>query len=134
VFFDPALAENFLYRRKRTGQLLSKGRYLSSQMLAYLKDGLWLDNARKANALAQQLAKGINQLPGIRVSQPVEANEVFAFMPHGLYEQLEAKGAHFYEWPDEGTKPGETHVRFVLACMTPQEHVTQFLALARELA
>ena len=56
VFFDLALAEDFAYRRMRAGQLLSKSRYLGAQMLAYLDGGLWLENARRANALAQKLA------------------------------------------------------------------------------
>jgi threonine aldolase len=134
VFFDTALAEDFLYRRKRAGQLLSKGRYLSAQMLAYLKDGLWLENAKRANHMAQILSKGLNQLPGIAVSQATQANEVFATMPKTLYDALDAKGAHFYEWPVDGLKPGDTHVRFVLSFATPEEHVRNFVALAKELA
>jgi threonine aldolase len=134
VFFDLQLADDFLYRRKRAGQLLSKGRYLSAQMLAYLKDDLWLFNARESNARAQTLAAGINQLKGVRISQPVEANEVFAFMPKKLYDTLESKGAHFYEWPVDGMVKGETHVRFVLSYATPAEHVYQFVALVKDLA
>ncbi len=132
VFLDAVLAEDFLYRRKRAGQLLSKGRFLSAQMLAYLKDDLWLSNAREANRLAQRLGAGIHQLPNIRVSQKIEANEVFAFMPRGLHEKLEAMGAHFYEWPDEAAREGETHVRFVLSCSTPEAHVDAFIALAKQ--
>jgi threonine aldolase len=134
VFFDLQLADDFLYRRKRAGQLLSKGRYLSAQMLAYLQDDLWLENARTSNARAKALAQGINQTKGVRISQPVEANEVFAFMPKKLYDALETKGAHFYEWPVDGMAPGETHVRFVLSYATPMEHVNQFIALVKETA
>jgi threonine aldolase len=134
IFFDAALADDFLYRRKRGGQLLSKGRFLSAQMLSYLEDDLWLENAKQANALAQQLSKGLNQLPDIRLSQPCQANEVFAFMPKTLYEKLSKQGAHFHEWPVDGMKPGETHVRFVLAYATPKQHVEQFIALAKSCA
>ncbi len=134
VFFDLQLADDFLYRRKRAGQLLSKGRFLSAQMLAYLKDDLWLENARESNERAQALANGINQVNGVRISQPVEANEVFAYMPKKLYEALEANGAHFYEWPVDGMEPDETHVRFVLSYATPVEHVNRFVALVKEIA
>ncbi len=134
VLFDTALAENFLYLRKRAGQLLSKGRYLSAQMLAYLKDDVWLANARHANALAQELAKGLNQLPGITVSQATDANEVFAVMPKAVYDKLEMAGAHFHEWPVDGLKSGETHVRFVLSWATPREHVEKFVTLARDVS
>ncbi len=57
VFFDPALAENFAYLRKRGGHTLSKGRFLGAQMEAYLKDGLWLRLAERANAAARRLAQ-----------------------------------------------------------------------------
>jgi threonine aldolase len=133
MFFDHQLADDFLYRRKRAGQLLSKGRYLSAQMLAYLKDDLWLANARRANGLAQKLSAGINQLSGVRISNPTQANEVFAYMPKAMYDALESKGAHFYEWPVDGMRPGETHVRLVLSWATPDEHVDQFVAMMREL-
>ncbi len=62
VFFDTKLADDFIYRRMRGGQLVSKGRYLGAQMLAYLKDDLWLENAKLANGLAAQLADGLRQI------------------------------------------------------------------------
>ena len=43
VFFDAGLAREFEFRRKRGGHLLSKMRFLSAQLDAYLADGLWLD-------------------------------------------------------------------------------------------
>ena len=102
VFFDPVLADDFLYRRKRSGQLLSKGRYLSAQLLAYLKDGLWLTNANKANALAADLSRELLSIPTIRLAAPVQANEIFAILPTRLSEALLAGGAHFYDWPIAG--------------------------------
>ncbi len=134
VFFDTGLAEDFLYRRKRAGQLLSKGRFLSAQMLAYLEDGLWLDNAKVANELAQRLSEGIKQLRGVAVSQMTQANEVFAVMPKKLYQALTDKGAHFYEWPVDGLGADETHVRFVLSFATLRADVDRFIALAKELS
>jgi threonine aldolase len=134
LFFDHQLADDFLFRRKRAGQLLSKGRYLSAQMLAYLKDDLWIANAKRANALAQVLSAGLNQLPGIRISNLTQANEVFAFMPKRLFEALEATGACFHEWPVDGMKTGETHVRFVLSWATPEAHVEEFIGLTRQIA
>ncbi len=56
VFFDAARATNFAYLRKRGGHTLSKGRFLGAQMEAYLKDGLWLSLAERANAAARRLS------------------------------------------------------------------------------
>jgi threonine aldolase len=132
VFFDHALAKDFLYRRKRSAQHFSKGRFLSSQMLAYLRDDVWLPNALRANGLAQDLAKGLQHSNRVRLSNPVQANEVFAIMPRSLYQSLASAGAHFYEWPMDGLADDEVHCRFVLSFATPVEHVTQFLKLMRD--
>jgi threonine aldolase len=134
VFFDTTLAEDFLYRRKRAAQLVSKSRYLSSQMLAYLRDDVWLPNAKRANGLAQNLAKGLQHSNHIRLSNPVEANEVFAIMPRNTFDVVTAAGAHFYEWPMDGLAVDEVHCRFVLSFATPEQHVQQFLKMMRELA
>jgi threonine aldolase len=129
VFFNEQLAADFLYRRKRAGQLVSKGRFLSSQMLAYLRDDVWLPNANRANALALTLAKGLQNSNRVRLSNPVEANEVFAIMPRATFDAVTAAGAHFYEWPMEGLAADEVHCRFVLSFATPEEHIAQFLTL-----
>jgi threonine aldolase len=132
VFFDTTLAEDFLYRRKRAAQLVSKSRYLSAQMLAYLKDEVWLGNAKRANGLAQILAKGLQQSNRVRLSNPVEANEVFAIMPRSMFHVLTTAGAHFYEWPMDGLKEDEVHCRFVLSFATPETHVQNFLDMLRD--
>ncbi len=129
VFFDTALADDFLYRRKRAGQLVSKGRFLSSQMLAYLHDDVWLANARRANALAQALAKGLQKSNRVRLTNPVQANEVFAVMPKASFDAVQAHGAHFYDWPWPGLAADEIHCRFVTSFATPEEDVQRFLEL-----
>ena len=132
VFFDTTLADDFLYRRKRAGQLLSKGRNLSAQMLAYLQDDVWLPNASRANRLAQSLSQGLQQSNRVRLSNPTQANEVFAVMPRATFDAVQEKGAHFFEWPVEGLAEDEVHCRFVLSFATPEEHVEQFLMLMRD--
>jgi threonine aldolase len=71
IFFDRARTESFAARRKRAGHLWSKMRFLSVQLVAYLQDGLWLRNARHANAMAARMAAGLGTLPGVHLVQPV---------------------------------------------------------------
>jgi threonine aldolase len=132
VFFNEQLAADFLYRRKRAGQLLSKGRYLSAQMLAYLQDDVWLPNAKRANRLAQALSQGLQKSNRVRLSNPTQANEVFAVMPRKTFDAVTEQGAHFYEWPIDGLSKDEVHCRFVLSFATPEAHVEQFLKLMRD--
>ena len=70
VFFEPELAANFAYLRKRGGHTLSKGRFLGAQMEAYLSGGLWLRLAARANASARRLMDGLVALPGVRQAWP----------------------------------------------------------------
>ena len=94
ILFDSALADEIAVRRKRAGHLASKGRMLAAQILALLEDGLWLDNARAANAAAQQLAAAAPD----RLAYPVEANELFLRVSDEEAAGLRAQGFDFYEW------------------------------------
>ncbi len=101
VFFDAALAESFGYRRKRGGHLFSKMRFVSAQLEAYLKDGLWLKHASHANEMARRLAEGLRRIPGVEQLYPVEANEVFARIPDRAIKGAFADGYVFYRWSGE---------------------------------
>ncbi len=94
VLFDPELAEIIHYRRKRAGHLQSKGRFLAAQVLALVEGGLWLDNARTANAAAQEIASAA----GSRLMHPVEANEIFVTLTTAERAALRAQGFAFYDW------------------------------------
>ncbi len=133
VLFDRALAEGFAHRRMKTAQLLSKGRFLGAQLEAYLADGLWLDTARHANAMARRLAEGLDAAGRVRLPLPTQANEVFPIMPAGLFAHLEASGAHLYEWPGVGPgtdviAEGEVFARLVCAWTTTSEQVDELVA------
>ena len=74
VVFKRDLASDLGYRRKRAGHLLSKMRFVSAQLEAYLADGLWLRNAGHANRLAAIIAEGLAAIPGARLVHPVHGN------------------------------------------------------------
>lgn len=120
VFFDPKLADVARYRRKRAGQLQSKGRFLAAQILALLAGDLWLDNARHANAAAQELAVAA----GTRLLHPVEANELFLMLTPPERSALRAHGFSFYDW-------GLDAARLVTAWNSNPDHVA---ALAKAIA
>ena len=126
VFFEPAKATDFAYRRKRGGHLFSKMRFLSAQLEAYLADDFWLRNARHANRMAARLADGLAGVPGARPQHPVEANEVFVELPEPMIRGLYADGFQFYRWDDESS----VIIRLVTAFDTDPSAVEAFLASA----
>lgn len=127
VIFDPAKAWEFELRRKRGGHLLSKHRFLSAQMAAYLDDGLWLRLARRANDAAQRLAAGLTKA-GVAQKHPVEANMMFPEWPAGTNARLQAAGAQFYGWPLEDGREG---ARLVTSWNTTDQDIDRFLAALR---
>ncbi len=94
VFFDPALVRDFELRRKRAGHLVSKSRFISAQLLAYIETGLWRRNAQHANRLARRLGEAA----GERLAHPVEANEVFVRLGEAGKQALRSAGFEFYDW------------------------------------
>jgi threonine aldolase len=134
IFFDPKRANGMPERRKRSGHLLSKHRFLAAQIEAYLAGDLWLDLARHANRMADRLADGL-VAAGIKPVWPVEANEVF--VPLGAEEdrRLKAGGAMYYPWSTAGVPSGvlpanTTLVRLVTSFSTSEAEVDRFIMLA----
>ncbi|WP_298170938.1 beta-eliminating lyase-related protein [Novosphingobium sp.] len=125
VFFAPDLVDVVRYRRKRAGHLQSKGRYLAAQVLAMIEGDLWLDNARAANAAAQEIAAAC----GDRLIHPVEANEIFVILAPAEQAALRAQGFDFYDWNAPAGAPGAA--RLVTAWSSPPQEVE---ALARAIA
>ncbi len=125
VIFDPALAWEFELRRKRGAHLLSKHRYLSAQMDAYLTDDLWLTMARAANARAAHLAGGLRSA-GIEPHHPIDANMIFADLPAATHARLKDAGAVYY---GRGRDSGEFRARLVCDWSLDEAEIDRFIAL-----
>ncbi|MDX2209516.1 MAG: beta-eliminating lyase-related protein [Sphingopyxis sp.] len=104
VFFGGSGGAGVRELKKRGGHLLSKGRFVAAQILAMLKDDLWLTNARAANAGAAALAAACGQ----RLLHPVEANELFVRLTADEASRLRGAGFDFYDW-------GEGQARLVVS-------------------
>ena len=137
LFFDPALAKDFKYRRMRAGHLISKHRFIAAQYLGWLENGHWLDLARHANAQAAKLANAF-KANGFQMAFPVEGNEVFVYLPQPVIAALKAKGANFYDWMTKSaaaSAPQGTQLsRFVCAFNTTNADVGAFSALLAQSA
>jgi len=129
LFFNPALSENFVFRRKRAGHLVSKMRFLSVQLEAYLENGLWLQLAANANAQAKRLAEGLHAISSVEILHMVQANEIFARIPAAMIRALREQGFGFHVWgrDDEGV------IRLVTAFDTKPDEVDMFIHAVRAL-
>ena len=136
VFLDPSKAGQAPFIRKRAAQLFSKSRFIAAQFDAYFEDGLWLDVARHANAMAARLQAGIEGSTEARLAWQSPANETFPIVTKALARELSSKGALFYEWaPPRSARhlvgADETMLRLVTSFATTEEHVDQFVAMLR---
>ena len=113
-------------------ELVSKMRFLSAQLEAYLADGLWLDNANHANAMARRLVAGLTTLKGTQLLYPVHANEIFIILPAQMHDALRAAGAQYHPWPSD--RPGERAFRLITAFDTEQATIDRFLSIAKTAA
>ncbi len=128
IFFDPAAVTDFEYRRKKSGHLLSKMRFVSAQIDAYLDGERWLESAARANTLAKRLEEGLRSAKDVRVVHPVQSNAVFVSLLQGQVKRLREGGAAFYEWGPPAD--GRVTIRLVTSFATPDEAVERFIALA----
>ena len=118
---------DFPFIRKQGMQLASKMRFLSAQFIALLGTDLWRRNAAHANRMARLLAERLRDVPGITLTQPVQANGVFARVPPEHIPALQER-AFFYVW-----NPTLCEVRWMMSWDTTEDDVEQFATAAQEI-
>ncbi|AXC50930.1 low specificity L-threonine aldolase [Paracoccus suum] len=130
VVFDPARARGLDMRRMRAGHLMSKHRYLAAQMLALLQDGLWLELAGHANAMAARLAAGLREAE-VTLHHPVEANQLFPTLTAAAHARARAAGARYHLWPQVQSEEGDVSVRLVCGWSTSEAEVDGLVEVLR---
>ena len=124
IFFKPELVGNLPFLMKRSGHLLSKMRFVSAQLEAYISNDVWLRNAKHANKMGKKLSEGLNSNPNIELTYPTHANEVFAKFPRPIIEHLNSEGYKMNEEELDGNS-----VRLVAAWNTEESDVDQLLEI-----
>jgi threonine aldolase len=127
IFLRPGLAADFKYRRKQGMQLASKMRFIGAQFIPYLEQEIWRSNALHANHMARLLYEKVSDIPGIQVTQAVDANAVFAIVPWEIIEPLQEK-FFFYVWDEQ-----KSEVRWMTSYDTREEDIHEFVTTLKEL-
>jgi threonine aldolase len=127
VFFRRELAANFMYVRKQGMQLASKMRFIAAQFEALLSNDVWKKNASHTNSLAGLLGAELGKIPGIRITQKIEANGVFAIFPAKIIEPLQ-KEYPFYVWVEKSNE-----VRLMCSWDSTEDEVKKFIEKVKSL-
>ena len=128
VFLNPGLGKGAPFGRKQLAQLPSKMRFVSAQFEAYLKDGLWLSMAAHSNGMAAYFAGKLNDMDGVRVTQKVEANTIFAELPRAAALRLRERHYFNINAADPCT------ARWICSFDTTRQDIDAFVADLREVA
>ena len=126
IFFNKAFGGDFKYIRKQGMHLPSKMRYISAQFEALLSGELWRRSAAHSNRMAQMLGSELAKIPRIQLTQPVEANGVFAVIPR-KYVPLLQKKFFFYVWNEEISE-----VRLMASFDTTEDDVRDFVGFVKK--
>ncbi len=127
VAFDDRIADELVYRTKRSGHVTSKMRFQSAQLVAYLTDGLWLRLATHANRRMADLVAELESLSssGVRLQERADVNMAFVELPAPAIDAAAEAGLLFY-------RMGPTSVRLVTSWRTTAEDVVEAGARLRE--
>jgi threonine aldolase len=101
-------------------------RFISAQFETLLSGDLWRRSAAHANRMARLLGNELAKVPNIKLTQPVEANGVFAEIPQ-RYVPLLQKKYFFYVWNEETSE-----CRFMASFDTTEEDIREFVTLVRK--
>ena len=123
----PAARAALPFLRKLNMQLASKMRFVSAQLIALLEGDLWLRSAQHSNAMAARLAEGVRGLDGVRITQPVQANAVFAILNPAVANQLREL-FRFYDW-----NTATAEVRWMCSFDTTEADVDAFVSELKRL-
>jgi threonine aldolase len=120
VVFDDRIAEELVYRTKRSGHVTSKMRFQSAQLAAYLTDGLWLRLATNANERMAELVVELRSLEsyGVRVQERVDVNMAFVELPAAAIDAATSAGLLFY-------RMDQTSVRLVTSWQTTADDIAE---------
>ncbi len=129
VITNLALQADFRYHLKQRGALLAKGRILGAQFVGLFTDNLYFDLAKHANAMAEKLTTGIQQL-GFHFLTDSTTNQIFPIFTDELIAKLQERYG-FYIWSAVGE--GKSAIRLVTSWATKVEKVDEFLADLKKL-
>jgi threonine aldolase len=102
-------------------------RFIGAQYIPYLEKEIWKSNALHANRMARMLHDKVARLPGVTITQPVEANGIFVVLPERVIRPLQEK-YFFYMWNEE-----KSEVRWMTSFDTQEEDIEDFAKILENL-
>ncbi len=128
IILNQDLEEGSDHFQKQTLALLSKMRYLSSQYIPFFKNDLWKTLALSANQRAKELKVIIRSFPELKLSYPVETNQLFFQAPLPWIQMIQEE-IFCYPWDQE-----KQELRWIASWNTTQEEVLAVQSVLEKIA
>lgn len=128
LIFHPALQEGAEILQKQSLQLLSKMRYLSAQYPPFLQGELWRQLATSANRKAQEIASIVESTLPLKLSYPVETNQIFFIAPPEWIPKIQEEILCHLWRPERG------EIRCVTSWHTSEEDIAKVRTLFQGLS
>ena len=112
--------------RKQNTQLPSKMRYAAAQFVEALSDGLWLETAAHANAMAARLYGQLSDISSLDLVKPA-VNSMYPLLPPQARLALQ-EWSFFWDWD-----LSRSQVRWMTSWDTSEADVDRFAAGVRSL-
>jgi threonine aldolase len=125
-FLKPGLSSDFKYIRKQGMQLASKMRFISAQYIGYFRNDLWKKCASESNAMASILARKLEDIPEVQITQKVQSNGVFVIMPSEVAEKVRMH-YFFYPWDEK-----RSEWRLMCSWDTKEEDIEDFIRILKK--
>ena len=107
--------------RKQSTQLPSKQRYAAAQFVEALSDGLWIQTATQANAMARRLYEALAGIDGLEMDCPA-VNSMYPILPRDIKTKLQDWN-FFWDWDIS-----RSQVRWMTSWDTTEADVDAFAA------
>ena len=88
IFFNKNKLKNYKFFQKRSGHVIAKTNFISSQFIAWFQDDLWLKLANKSNNIAKLFKNYLDENKNFEILFPIDGNEVFVRSTELYYQKI----------------------------------------------
>ncbi len=113
IFFNKSKLNNYKFFQKRSGHIMAKTKFISSQFIAWLQDDHWLKLAQKSNNIAKLFKNYLDKNKNFEILFPIDGNEVFVRVNELYYQKILNKNIFPKLWSN--TKKNSVILRFVFS-------------------
>ncbi len=113
IFFHKKKICDYKFFQKKSGHVIAKTKFISSQFIGWFQDDLWLKLAKKSNNIAKLFNNYLKENKNFEILYPTDGNEVFVRVHDLYYQKIKEKKIFPKLWSN--TRQNSVILRFVFS-------------------